>query len=471
MLETNVLEELIDLCFKYSRDSEMFNLQQRGVWLIRGIELREGLEKMLQEEQELSPDADVLVEKANEKIHKISERLKNNRESLPEFDEISQQIIDLVAIVDLLVDFRLPKSTKSKAVLTEAIALSSVEPPQALFTIELRDSQGLAIANLSLLNPSKIQVFPTDASGDVSGDVPEDASSKISSDPEIAVKPSKTKGISLHIGLNRVDPTHYQGWDGELNGCENDAKSMEAIARQQGFKSQLILTQKATAKCIKQALMDAATELEPRDILLLTYSGHGGQIPDLNNDEDDNLDETWVLYDRELIDDELYALFGSFKKGVRIFVLSDSCHSGTVTKSRVYKNLLEIESSSKNPELPKIRSMPSEFRDKTHTINQRLYRKLQKENPQVDRQEIAASVILISGCQDNQLSMDGNVNGFFTQTLLEVWQKGKFKGTYRQFRREIGNLMPPYQSPHFYMVGTPSPDFENQTPFTIKFEN
>jgi metacaspase-1 len=67
--------------------------------------------------------------------------------------------------------------------------------------------------------------------------------------------------------------------------------------------------------------------------------------------------------------------------------------------------------------------------------------------------------------------MDGNVNGFFTQTLLEVWQKGKFKGTYRQFRREIGNLMPPYQSPHFYMVGTSSPDFENQTPFTIKFEN
>jgi metacaspase-1 len=461
ILEIKVLEELTNLCLKYSRDSETFNFQQRSEWLIRGIELRERLPKILKSEPEFSPDADILVEKANEKIHKISEGLKNNQESL--LDEIIQQIIDLIAIVDLLIDFRLPESKKSTAVLSKAIALSSVEPAKALYTIELKDSQGLAIANLSLLNPSRVQVFPTEVSGEMSG--------KISSDPAIAAKPSKIKGISIHIGLNRVDPTHYQGWDGKLNGCENDAKSMEEIARQQGYKSELILTPKATAKSVKQALMNAATELEPRDILLLTYSGHGGQIPDLNNDEDDNLDETWVLYDREFLDDELYVLFGAFKKGVRIFVLSDSCHSGTVTKSRVYKNLLELENSSRNPEQPKIRSMPSEFRDKAHTINQRLYRRLQKENPQVDRQEIAASVILISGCQDNQLSMDGNVNGFFTQALLEVWQKGKFKGTYRQFRREIQILMPPYQSPHFYMVGTPNPDFENQTPFTIKFEN
>ena len=27
-----------------------------------------------------------------------------------------------------------------------------------------------------------------------------------------------TKGIALHIGLNRVDPAHYSGWDGTLHG-------------------------------------------------------------------------------------------------------------------------------------------------------------------------------------------------------------------------------------------------------------
>lgn len=29
-----------------------------------------------------------------------------------------------------------------------------------------------------------------------------------------------TKGLSLHLGLNRVDPAHYGGWDGALTACE-----------------------------------------------------------------------------------------------------------------------------------------------------------------------------------------------------------------------------------------------------------
>ena len=40
-----------------------------------------------------------------------------------------------------------------------------------------------------------------------------------------------TKGISLNIGLNSVDPKHYGGWDGQLAGCENDANDMADIAR------------------------------------------------------------------------------------------------------------------------------------------------------------------------------------------------------------------------------------------------
>jgi hypothetical protein len=39
------------------------------------------------------------------------------------------------------------------------------------------------------------------------------------------------KGVSLHIGLNSVDPAAYNNWSGELIACENDAHSMEAIAK------------------------------------------------------------------------------------------------------------------------------------------------------------------------------------------------------------------------------------------------
>ena len=44
------------------------------------------------------------------------------------------------------------------------------------------------------------------------------------------------QGISVHIGLNRVDPAQYEGWDGQLAACEADAKDMEALAKAQGFK-------------------------------------------------------------------------------------------------------------------------------------------------------------------------------------------------------------------------------------------
>jgi hypothetical protein len=34
------------------------------------------------------------------------------------------------------------------------------------------------------------------------------------------------RGQALTIGLNAVDPKHYEGWSGELNACEADANDM-----------------------------------------------------------------------------------------------------------------------------------------------------------------------------------------------------------------------------------------------------
>ena len=43
-----------------------------------------------------------------------------------------------------------------------------------------------------------------------------------------------------------------------------------------------------------------------------------------------------------------------------------------------------------------------------------------------DEEGIKASVLLISGCQDNQLSGDLKSNGLFTTRLKQVWDDGKF---------------------------------------------
>src|ERR1700710_1852062 len=128
----------------------------------------------------------------------------------------------------------------------------------------------------------------------------------------------KPKAVSLHIGLNGVSGAAYGGWDGPLAACEVDATDMAAIAKSQGMKPTVLITKKATRAAMLAAMRSAAKTLAKGDFFFLTYSGHGGQVPDVNGDEADKKDETWCLYDGQVIDDELYLAFGAFAAGVRI---------------------------------------------------------------------------------------------------------------------------------------------------------
>jgi hypothetical protein len=277
------------------------------------------------------------------------------------------------------------------------------------------------------------------------------------------------KGISVHIGLNLVDPVHYQGWDGKLSACELDAKDMAAIAKTQGFaNSQLILTKQATSANVIAAIGDAAKKCTKGDLFLLTYSGHGGQVPDTNHDEatlpsgqKDNYDETWVLYDRQLVDDELYSLWSKFKSGVRILVLSDSCHSGTVT--RAIPSF--IDASAKEGPASKWLPLPQSLR--VYRANKAEYDAIQKTTPTANLKSVRCTTVLISGCMDNQTSMDGPRNGAFTGMLRKVWNNGKFAGGYQAFRNAITSRMPPSQTPNYFVVGAANLAFEAQKPFTV----
>ena len=281
-------------------------------------------------------------------------------------------------------------------------------------------------------------------------------------------------GIALTIGLNMVDPKHYQGWDGQLTACEADAKDMADIAQSKGFKVTTLLTKDATRGAVLNAISDIAKALKSGDIFMLTYSGHGGQLPDLNGDDPDGKDETWCLFDSQLVDDEIYAALGSFSSGVRVFALSDSCHSGSVLKVAYFSAAREETAAQRmargfsSGQTPRFRAMPCEVGMRTYEANRSLYDPILKDESLVEsRDRVKASALLISGCQDNQLSADGDFNGLFTCMLRRVWNGGKFKGDYRGFHKEIMNRMPPDQTPNYFVVGTSNPAFEEQLPFTI----
>ena len=268
------------------------------------------------------------------------------------------------------------------------------------------------------------------------------------------------QGRSFHIGLNVIDPNHY-GTDGKLAGCHNDAKFMQALAQSLGYDPfPLVLDDEGTSDRVKAEINAASAALQAGDVFLLTYAGHGGQVPDKNGDEasdvlggsaGDNTDETWCLFDRQLIDDELYALLAGFVPGVRIIVISDSCHSGTVTRN------LDLGG----------RSLPRATLDRTYREHTQQYDSVQQGYPARDRVNVGASVILISGCMDNQTSADGAGHGLFTEKLKGQWADGAFKGPLRKLRSLVVQQMPPNQTPNYYVVGEPNRAFERTQAFVI----
>ena len=266
-------------------------------------------------------------------------------------------------------------------------------------------------------------------------------------------------GIAIAIGLNAVDPSHYGGWSGPLVACENDAHDMVAVAKSQHFQTVELLTRKATKAALRKALSDAAQTLKSGDILVVSYSGHGGQVPDLNGDEPDKLDETWALFDGQIIDDELADLWSHFTEGVRIVVYSDSCHSGSVIKN--YDPRLREALKSE-----RIRVIPEEVQKKVLALpeNKDFGKDVPPENE--SKTKTKASVILISGCADDQLSRDGDTNGLFTERLLKIWNHGAFVGAYRSFQETIRATMPADQQPNFEVYGASNPSFEAQKPWT-----
>jgi peptidoglycan hydrolase-like protein with peptidoglycan-binding domain len=258
-------------------------------------------------------------------------------------------------------------------------------------------------------------------------------------------------GLSLHIGLNRVDSAAYSFTVPELLGCINDAKDMQDIARNKGFLTRQLLDGDATSSAVVSKIEQAAERLQPGDIFWISYSGHGSQIPDPS--EPDQKSETWVLWDRQLIDNELFALWGRFRAGVRILLISDSCHSGTMARVIARANsavttILRVaregglRAAGEGPRelavdlvLEAVRELdPSAlmvparrstfvstarngaFVQQDRLLNELLARRDFADRESLYRSELirsanapapVCSVLLLSGCQDNQTSSDG----------------------------------------------------------------
>ncbi|MFW5641536.1 MAG: D-Ala-D-Ala carboxypeptidase family metallohydrolase [Roseicyclus sp.] len=300
------------------------------------------------------------------------------------------------------------------------------------------------------------------------------------SDTAAETAPPSGRGISLHVGVDKVDPAHYAGWDGALRSCEKDARAMERLARARGFETRILLTSAATRAAVVAGIREAAAELRAGDMFLFSVSGHGGRIPDFNRDEDhdgdEKMDETLCLHDFQLADDELYMLWGEFRAGVRVLMVTDTCHSGSMVRAGPALPTTLFGQTIASPREDHVRMMPLDVEEKVWRQNRDAYRDASRSYSAIRESvmmspltsPVKASVLNLGACKDTQYAIDGPENGAFTGALLEIWNDGRFAGDYRAFRAAIeARIGSDSQTPQLFDALHKAPHFIGDVPFSI----
>lgn len=130
----------------------------------------------------------------------------------------------------------------------------------------------------------------------------------------------------------------YPGTENDLDFTAADAiRVRDALIRGAGMRPEDAVTltdADATVANVARAVADIASRAGPDDTFVFFYSGHGGRVeraagPEIS--DPDALDETIVLYDAQMRDDELRDLFAPIRAGTTLLFL-DSCFSGGFAK-------------------------------------------------------------------------------------------------------------------------------------------
>lgn len=203
--------------------------------------------------------------------------------------------------------------------------------------------------------------------------------------------------------------------------AEADACTFASIAEECGFEAPtLLLGERATRAAVRVTIDGLAAASNPGDLVLLTFSGHGGRTKLPVRSGMPEPVGLWQLYDGSLHDEQLKADLGRFRPGVRVLVVSDNCSGG----------------------IPSLRASQL-------------------------TESLSAAVIVLAACQADQYADGTGLPGHFAHVLSRTWNSGAFDGAYPQFHEAICAHMPDYQKPDFYRVGVPDAAFEAQRPFTI----
>jgi metacaspase-1 len=241
---------------------------------------------------------------------------------------------------------------------------------------------------------------------------------------------------ALCIGIN-----DYPGTQNDLSGCVNDATDWAAELGGRGFTVTRLTDGQATHQAMCAAIGKLVSGAASGETVVITYSGHGTWVPDSSGDEPDGRDEALCPWDISsagpLLDDEIRQLFSQRTAGVRVLLLSDSCHSGSVIRG---------DESDIDPGMPRARFMPLQDWMPSGELPPAPRRPLTL----VRGLKRSGGDLLLAGAEDSEYSWDtsfhGRPNGAFTYYALKTLRAGK-PSNYEAWFKLIRNYLPSTKLP------------------------
>ena len=235
----------------------------------------------------------------------------------------------------------------------------------------------------------------------------------------------------IYLGLERVDPNKYGGWDGDCPGCDCDAFAMACMCAHFDSKA-LLVNEQATMRNLQLVFSTAVAQLAGGGLLALCCSSHGGQQPDTSGDEMDGKDETLCLFDGELVDDRIAEFLVQLPASVRVFMVTDSCNSG------------------------------SNFRSRGRDIQRSTPVNLARGVPP----DMQAQLIHYGGCEDGRSSYGSVAGGVFTNALGDALDEADGDLSYLSWFTAAAERMPRNQVPVYAEFGPVTDEFRNARALT-----
>lgn len=249
---------------------------------------------------------------------------------------------------------------------------------------------------------------------------------------------------ALCIGIN-----DYPGTGSDLAGCVNDARDWQQALQGRGFTVSVLLDAEATNRQMRDAIRATLSAAKSGDSVVIHFSGHGSFVPDEDGDEPDGTDECLCPYDVEtkgyLTDDEIFELYMTRAPGVRLVMISDSCHSGTV--ARFAPIVTPPTMLGAGAPQRKVRFLPpTVFLPRGDAARLGTRRALRASSPPG-----RYAGLLMAGCQDTEYSYDawfeGRPNGAFSYVALKALSALPAEATYAEWFRAIKAMLPSQQYP------------------------